>query len=265
MNRKIAIDRLRAKLATGSCSIGSWMQIPSSSVAEIMGRAGYDWVAVDMEHGSISTHQLPDLFRALELGGTLPLVRLAHGHAKDCKRALDAGAGGVIIPMIESSTQLEQVYEACCWPPIGTRGVGFSRANLFGVHFETYALEAQSPLVVAQIEHIRAVEGINPILKTTGLDAIMIGPYDLSASLGITGQFEHPLFLDALEHIVRCCEEKAIPCGIHVVEPSPNALRNALENGYRFIAYSIDSVFLCRSSMLADALNSSGQSESEIN
>ncbi len=263
MNRKIAIDRLRAKLAAGGCSIGSWMQIPSGSVAEILGQAGYDWVAIDMEHGSISTHQLPELFRALELGGTLPLVRLAHGHAKDCKRALDAGAGGVIVPMVESATQLSQIYEACCWPPKGTRGVGFSRANVFGKNFEAYALEAQSPLVIAQIEHIRAVEGINPILETAGLDAILIGPYDLSASLGITGQFEHPLFLSALKQIVHCCKEKAIPCGIHVVEPSISALCDAMDNGYRFIAYSIDSVFLSKSSMLPVTLNSQAQSKPE--
>lgn len=119
------------------------MQIPHPSVAEIMGQAGYDWVAVDLEHGSIGVHQLPDLFRALELGGTLPLARLAQGQTKDCKQALDAGSGGVIVPMVESASQLEKVRDACRWPPTGVRGVSFSRANLFGKHFEAYAEEAQ--------------------------------------------------------------------------------------------------------------------------
>ena len=151
MNRLEKINSIRHALKADQSSIGSWMQIPHPSVAEIMGQAGYDWVAIDLEHGSIGAHQLPDLFRALELGGTLPLVRLAHGEPKDCKLALDAGAGGVIVPMVESAGQLERVRDACRWPPAGTRGVGFSRANLFGKHFDRYAEEAQAPLLVAMM------------------------------------------------------------------------------------------------------------------
>jgi len=131
MNRLEKIRLIRQSLHENKPSVGSWMQIPHASVAEIMGQAGYDWVAVDMEHGAIGVHQLPDLFRALELGGTLPLARLAQSQTKDCKQALDAGAGGVIVPMVESAEQLMQVRDACRWPPAGTRGVGFSRANLF--------------------------------------------------------------------------------------------------------------------------------------
>jgi len=103
MNRYDAIIKIRKKLQNGGISIGSWMQIPHGSVAEIMGHSGYDWVAIDMEHGSISNNQLPDLFRGIELGGTLPLVRLAEGESKDCKEALDAGAGGVIVPMVTTA------------------------------------------------------------------------------------------------------------------------------------------------------------------
>ena len=113
MNRLKKIQSIRKSLAENMPSVGSWMQIPHASVAEIMGQAGYDWVAVDMEHGAIAVHQLPDLFRALELGGTLPLARLAQGHTKDCKQALDAGAGGVIVPMVETAAQLTQVRDAC--------------------------------------------------------------------------------------------------------------------------------------------------------
>src|SRR3972149_6886710 len=194
MNRLNAIRQVRDQLRSGGHSIGSWMQIPHASVAEIMGQAGYDWVAVDMEHGTISAHQLPDLSRALDLGGTLPLVRLARGHPKDCKQALDAGAGGVIAPMIESAGQLIAVRDACRWapagPPAGSRGVGFSRANLFGKHFDDYRHEAQAPLLVAMIESFRAVENLEAILGVDGLDALLIGPYDLSASIGRTAQFE---------------------------------------------------------------------------
>jgi 2-dehydro-3-deoxyglucarate aldolase len=93
----------------------------------------FDGVAVDLEHGSIGIEQLPDLFRALEIGGTLPLARLAQGNSKDCKQVLDAGAGGVIVPMIENAEQLTLIRDACSWPPAGKRGVGFSRAVLFAI------------------------------------------------------------------------------------------------------------------------------------
>jgi len=234
----------RRKLGEKKPLIGSWMQIPDPSVAEIMGRAGYDWVAVDMEHGSICVHQLPDLFRAIELGGTLPMARLAQGHPKDCKQALDAGAGGVIIPMVESADQLRSIRNACCWPPAGTRGVGFSRANLFGKNFDDYAKEAQAPLLVAMIEHEKAVASLPEILAVEGLDAIMIGPYDLSASMGLTGDFSSEKFIGAMETILSMCQTASISCGIHVVQPCEAELHQRIEDGYRFIAYCIDAVFL---------------------
>jgi 2-dehydro-3-deoxyglucarate aldolase len=243
MNRLEKIRSIRQALQGGKLSVGSWMQIPHPSVAEIMGQAGYDWVAVDMEHGTIGAHQLPDLFRALELGGTLPLVRLAHGEPKDCKQALDAGSGGVIVPMVESACQLERVRDACRWPPAGTRGVGFSRANLFGKHFDAYAEEAQAPLLVAMIEHVRAVDNLEDILLVEGLDAVLIGPYDLSASMGITARFEEAEFIAAMERIRTLCRQHLIPCGVHVVQPDPAVLDQRVAEGYRFIAYSLDAVF----------------------
>ena len=249
MNRLEKIKFIRQKLTANKPSVGSWMQIPHSSVAEIIGQAGYDWVAIDLEHGAICIHQLPDLFRSLELGDTLPLVRLAHGHPKDCKLALDAGAGGVIVPMVESAAHLIAVRDACRWPPSGTRGVGFSRANLFGKYFETYRQEAQAPLLVAMIENIFAVESLEDILAVEGLDAILIGPYDLSASIGVTAQFEDPVFVAAMERIRTLCFKSNVPCGIHVVMPVAEELKKRIEDGYKFIAYSIDSVFITQASL----------------
>jgi 2-dehydro-3-deoxyglucarate aldolase len=246
MNRLKSITKIREKLKSGKVSIGSWMQIPHGSVAEILGHAGYDWVAVDLEHGSISTHQLPDLFRALELSGTLPLARLSEANASDCKHSLDAGAGGVIVPMVDSANQLKKIIEHCAWPPTGQRGVGFSRGNLFGKYFDQYNKEAQSPIVIAQIENIRAVENLENILKVPGLDAILIGPYDLSASMGLTGQFEVPEYMDILSNIKKLSKKFNIPYGIHVIQPDSIELQAKITEGYQFIAYSIDSVFLYR-------------------
>ena len=244
MNRLHKIKNLRKQLNNGCASVGGWMQIPHPSIAEIMGRAGYDWVAVDMEHGSIGVNQLPDLFRALELGNTLPLARIASGTSKDCKQALDAGAGGLIVPMIESAEQLLELRDHCCWPPSGRRGVGFSRANLFGKDFQTYHEEAQAPFLVAMIENLCAVDSLNEILSVQGLDAILIGPYDLSASMGLIGQFDHPEFCKVMESIHLLASEKFVPSGIHVVEPSLSALQDCIHQGYKFLAYSIDAVLL---------------------
>ena len=235
------IKAIRKKLQNKQVSIGTWQQIPHSSISEILGKSGYDWVAVDMEHGSISLDQLPDLFRAIELGGTLPLVRLPSSTTTSCKQVLDAGAGGVIAPMIESSNQLNIIRDACCWPPFGSRGVGFSRANLFGKYFDKYKEEAQAPMLIAQIEHINAVNNLESILQVNGLDAIIIGPYDLSASMNLTAEFDNKQFLEAIDQIINLCKKYNVAFGDHVVQPN---------EGYSLLAYSIDAVFLHNSSKL---------------
>jgi len=148
---------------------------------------------------------------------------------------------------VESAKQLTDLRESCCWPPAGKRGVGYSRANLFGKYFDSYSEEAQSPLLVAMIEHINAVVCLDDILSVEGLDAILIGPYDLSASLGLTGQFDAPEFTRTIEQIRILCSNKDIPCGLHVVTPDDADLKLRIKEGYRFIAYSLDSVFLCTS------------------
>lgn len=245
MDKAQAIATVRDKLGNARPSIGSWMQLPSTAVAEIMGAAGYDWVAVDLEHGSFNPGDLPDLFRALELGGTLPLVRVAEGTSSKVKQALEAGAAGIIVPMIESGAQLQAVADACRWPPAGKRGVGFSRANLFGKHFDDYAREqAQSPLLIAMIENASAVDDLEAILAVPGLDAIFIGPYDLSASLGALADFEQPGFQSALTRISRQAAEAGVASGIHVVDPSHEALKSRIAEGHLFIAYSIDAVMM---------------------
>ena len=244
MNRLVKIEEIRARLQAREVSIGSWMQIPDSSVAEIMGSCRFDWVAVDMEHGAISHDQLPNIFRALELGNTLPLARMADGSARDRKQTLDAGAVGVIVPMIEGARQLIVVRDACRWPPAGTRGVAFSRGNLFGKNFEAYAKEAQSPLLVAMIENTRALENIEDILSVDGLDAILIGPYDLSASLGLTGHFDHEDVAAAMADILSSAKKAKVAAGIHIVDPSMIEVKSRIKEGYSFLPYSIDTVIL---------------------
>ncbi len=239
------MSKIKDDLRGGRPTVGSWMQIPSPSVAEIMAHAGFDWVALDLEHGSFSLGDIPDLCRALVLGGAQPFVRVATAGCTEIKQAIEAGARGIILPMIASAAELEQAIAWAHYPPRGSRGVGFSRANLFGRHFQEHFDTINDELViVAQIESIRAVEALTGILAVPGLDAIMVGPYDLSASMGLTGRFNHPDFQGALSTIVAAARRAQIPMGLHVVQPDPAVLQAKIAEGYQFIAYGIDAVFL---------------------
>ena len=244
MNRIKKIKLIRNKLKSGKSSIGSWMQTADTNIAEIMGKLNYDWITIDLEHGSASLANLPDLFRSIDLGYSLPLARLASANKEDSKKALDAGAGGLIFPNIETGKQLIEIISASCWPPTGIRSVGFSRANLYGEYFDEYKKEAQSPLIIAMIESLKGLDNLEEILRTPGLDAVMVGPYDLSASLQITGDFENKIFKDALRYIAKTSKAMKIPVGIHQVEPSLEELKEKIKKGYQFLAYSIDTVFI---------------------
>ena len=250
------INTILKKLKNGEPTIGTWMQISSPDVAEILGKAGYDWVAVDLEHGAFSRQILPDIFRALELGGTLPIARVAQCSPQNIKEALDAGAQGIILPMIESKAQLEDGISWSYYPPKGRRGVGYSRANVFGKNLSSYIQSnAGDILIVAQIEHVKAVQELDDILSVKFLDAIMVGPYDLSGSMDLTTQFEHPDFLHVMDTIFHKAKEHDIPMGLHIVQPDREILKSKIVEGYQFIAYGIDAVFLYRSAEQPNYLN----------
>lgn len=253
------IETLRANLKSGYPLIGSWLQLPSSDVAEIMARSGYDWLALDMEHGSLGVDRLPDMIRAIELGGAVPFARLPEASKVWIKFALEAGAQGLIFPMIESGEQLSEAINLAtypgqdCWRENGEiapayRGVGFCRANMFGKNFADYRKKISPNIfIVAQIEHIRAVHNLEQILSQKRLDAIMVGPYDLSGSMGLTGDFAHPEFQDAMAQISTACKKFGCPMGLHIVEPDPAILKQEIAKGCQFIAYGIDALFLWKS------------------
>ena len=235
---------LRAKIKAGRPTVGAWLQLPSPDVAEIIGRSGYDWAAVDMEHGAMTRGVLPDLFRALECGGTLPFARVAEAGRENIKAALDSGARGLILPMIETAAQLEQAMAWAQYPPQGCRGVGYCRANEYGRRFDEYLAESGDIFMVAQIEHIKAVDNLEDILALPGLDAIMVGPYDLSGSMGLTGQLGHPAMAEAMGRIAALAKRAGVPMGTHVVMPDPAELNARIRDGYLFLAYGIDAVFM---------------------
>ena len=242
------IKNLRKKLSNKNLSIGSWIQIPCCETAEIMSDSKYDWIVIDMEHGSIDVSLLPNLIRSIEIGGSIPLVRIQEVNSHNCKSALDAGAYGLILPMIKSSNDILNAIKYSCWPPKGKRGVGYSRANMYGKYFSDYKYISQKPILVAQIENSEAVSDIENILKIKDLDAIMIGPYDLASTIGKKISFNSKVFSKTINNILKKSKQNNVPCGIHVVKPDQNILKKYIKQGYNFIAYSTDAYFLINGS-----------------
>lgn len=238
------IKKFRRSLKQGKVLIGGWMQISNPNLAEIMGDFDYNWIALDMEHGSFSNKELPDHFRAIELKDKLSFVRLPSKNLEICCQVLDAGCAGIIIPNIKNSSELISIRNKCYLPPNGNRGVGYSRANLFGKNFSKFKSEKIKPVIVAMIENINSLENLKQILSVKGLDAILIGPYDLSASMNITGKFNDPKFKSAIKKIKVLAKEKKIPCGIHVIQPVRKILNKYKKHGYQFLPYSTDAVLL---------------------
>ncbi|MHC8865854.1 HpcH/HpaI aldolase family protein [Arenicellales bacterium IMCC57338] len=228
-----------------SLSIGSWIQLGHPAVAEIMAAAGFDWLTVDLEHSTISLAEAENLIRIIDLKGVVPLVRLSSNNSEQIKRVMDAGAHGVIVPMVKSEAEVKRAVRAVKYPPDGDRSVGLARAQGYGTNFsEYYKWQKEESLVIVQIEHIEAVNNLEQILSVSGVDAYIVGPYDLSGSLGIPGQFENPTFLEAMKEIRDVAERLEMPGGVHVVEPDPEELKNCIADGNRFIAYGVDTRML---------------------
>lgn len=236
---------LKEKLKNKDLTIGSWITIGHTVVAEIMARAGYDWLTVDMEHSAITLDVAQELIQVIDLCGVPPLVRVGHNDPNLIKRVMDAGAHGVIVPMVNTEEDAKAAVGAVKYPPSGFRGVGLARAQKYGVGFEEYRIwnECES-IVIVQVEHIKAVENLEAILSVEGVDGFIIGPYDLSGSLGVPGQFDHPDVRSALDRIRQIAKSIDALAGYHVIPPDPKALKAKADEGYKFIAYSLDTLFL---------------------
>ncbi len=261
----LGLSPLKEAFQSGKLTIGSWVTLAHPAIAEIMAKAGFDWLVVDLEHSVITIREAEELIRVIELCGIPPLVRLSANDPVQIKRVMDAGAHGVVVPMVTTRDEAEQAVAAVKYPPVGNRGVGLARAQGYGVRFEEYrAWLEQYSVVVALVEHIKAVENRDDILRVEGLDGFIIGPYDISGSLGVPGEFEHPPMIEALKEIQRVAGNHKAVAGYHVVPPKPDLVIQKVQEGYRFIAYSVDMLFLgemCRGGLgtIRETLASSSQ------
>ncbi|MBP6507717.1 MAG: hypothetical protein KA257_09145 [Opitutaceae bacterium] len=238
---------LRQRILAGDIVVGSWINSGSPMVAELMAATGFDFLCVDIEHSAVDVPQAQQLFQAIRAGRS-DCAALARVHGVDyafVKRYLDAGADGIVAPLVRTREEALLLVQAAKYPPLGLRGVGFCRANAYGLRLAEECARANEEIFLAvQIEHIDAVRNIDPILGVPGIDAAFIGPYDLTASMGITGQFAHPDYLTARATILAACERHGIAAGIHVVAPVPGDVQLRMAEGFRFIAYSLDITML---------------------
>ena len=247
---------LKRRLAGGEVSVGSWLQLAHPAHAEIMADAGFEWLVIDLEHSVITIREAEELVRIAGLSGIVPLVRVSSNDPVQIKRVMDAGAGGIVVPMVKTREEAERAVGAVRYPPTGYRGVGLARAQGYGARFDEYCkwLEEES-IVIVQIEHIEAVRNLSAIFQVSGVDGFIVGVYDLSGSLGVPGQFDHPLMRAALAEIKhRAAEHPGIIPGFHVVPQRPELVAEKVAEGYRLIAYSSDMLLLgeaCRSGVRA--------------
>ncbi len=230
---------IRSRLAQDKPCIGGWLTVPSPAVAEAMASCGFHWVAVDMEHNAFDEPAVMAAFAAIERHGAAPFARLSSADPYQARRVLDMGAVGLIVPVVESADDFATFAKHCFYPPKGKRGVGLGRANLWGDTFESYTSTFE-PLLIPQIETRRGADAVAEIVALAAVSGVFIGPYDLSADMGIPGAFNDPRFKAVLNNIFARCRKAGKAPGIHHVQADLNGLKEKIAAGFRFVAYSTD-------------------------
>ncbi|MCF7847282.1 MAG: hypothetical protein K9M45_00420 [Kiritimatiellales bacterium] len=235
----------KAKLMRGEVALGAWNMIPHPNVAEILAGEDFDWICVDMEHTAHDFQTLENICRAVKGSGKDLLVRLPSCDDVAAKKALDCGADGIIVPCVNTREQAEHAVAVAKYPPEGIRGASLARCTDFGRNFSDYfKTHNDGVLVIVMLEHIDSVQNVDDILSVPGIDATFIGPYDLSASMELAGQLDHPEVLAAQKILLDACIRHGVPPGFHIVPNDPPQVARRIDMGFRFIALGLDTGFI---------------------
>jgi 2-keto-3-deoxy-L-rhamnonate aldolase RhmA len=230
------------RLKQGDLLIGTFMTLPSPEVAEIFAEIGFDWLFVDMEHTILDVKDVQRILQAVE-GKCACIVRVPNKDEAWLKKVLDAGADGVIVPHVNTADEVRSIVGVCLYPPEGSRSVGLSRAQKYGLRFDEYVQSAnQNIAVIPQVEHIEGVQNIEEIVKVPGISAIFIGPYDLSGSLGKLGETKDPEVQKSIAKIKEVCSEARLPVGIFGMDA--DSVSPYIKKGFTLITAGIDILFL---------------------
>ena len=238
---------LREALAAKQVVIGTWVQTPSPEVVEILGHAGWDFVILDLEHGPYGAEALPNLVRAADVSGTSAFVRVPLEAREQVGKALDLDAVGIVTPGVRSAEAAAEAVSLTRYPPHGSRSAAMSTRQLHysAIPFATLiAPDAPRPVTVLQVEARLATSDLGSILDVAGIDVIFIGTYDLSTSLGLPGQFEHPTVRGAISEIVNRAGERGMAVGIWV--PDAEGAKFWIGQGARFVTVANNELMLFR-------------------
>lgn len=234
----------RSRLKASELLLGTIVTMPCSEGVEVLVDTGFDWLFIDTEHGAFDAQSAQQLLRAAGRDSAC-VIRVPNANEVWIKKALDIGATGIIVPQIRSAQEAECVVRLCRFPPEGARGVGLSRANRYGDEFQGYLEHANEWItVILQAERVEAVDNIRAIANVPGVDAIFVGPYDLSASLGKPGEVTDPIVRQAIDTIRTACLDAGIGLGIFGIDAA--AVNPYIERGFHLIAVGTDTVFLAQ-------------------
>ncbi len=249
-------NHARRRLESGEPSIGTWLSIPSPEAAALVARLGFDWLTIDAEHSPVDILTLARMFSVISASGTAPMVRIPWNSLENFKRVLDAGAWGIVVPMVNSRQEAEQAVEAARYHPLGNRSVGGSNhaMSFRAESSEYYARANDEILLVLQIEHIKGVEQCEEILSVPGVDACFIGPNDLAASMGLglgtPLESDDPQVVEAIDHILKTAKSVGVAPGIHT--SGVEGINMRIAQGFQYLALASESRYMVAS--LTEAL-----------
>jgi 2-dehydro-3-deoxyglucarate aldolase len=237
--------KLRDKLRKREITLGTWITIGHSAIAEILSNCPFDWLVIDMEHSVIELSQAQQMIQVISRSEKVPLVRLSDQSPTLIKRVMDAGAAGVLVPNVKTAEEAQAAVAAVKYPPTGSRGVGLARAQGYGLNFNEYKEWIdKGSIVIVQIEHVLGVKNIRKILDVPGVDGMIVGPYDLSGSIGLPGKLNDPKVEALVQKTAKIASEMNRTAGFHVVQPDLEEVKLRIRQGFNLIGYSLDTIIL---------------------
>lgn len=226
---------IKAKLLEGKPIVGQWLSIASPALTELIANIGMDWLLIDTEHSAASWETVEDMVRSMKGTEVVPLIRVGDNDPALIKQALDRGASGVVVPMVNTAEEAARAVEFAKYPPAGSRGVAATRASGYGRNLEEYYSKwNEESIVVIQIETSEALQNIDEIAAVHGVDVLFLGPVDLSANIGVFLDFEHPSFIEATSRVLEAAENHGKAAGYMAMNAS--AAIEKIEEGFKFIA-----------------------------
>ena len=237
MDKKVLKKELRSRKQL----FGAWVSYSEPSITETFAKAGFDFLAIDMEHSTITMPEAKGIITVSQFYD-VPCIPRPVSHSNDfIKPLLEFGADGMLIQMVNNSDDVEKLIQHIKYPPIGNRSYGVNRAQGYGFDFDSYINDwNDNSIFMIQVESINAVENIESILSHDEIDGVMIGPYDISGSLGVPGQLNHPEVINASKKVIKACEKYGKSCGTQLNDPNLKNINALFELGYTFAILGSD-------------------------